>query len=174
MAAVAPAHLEAHTVNLEYGIVGNVMDADVEEDSRITLPNNKNPPTSGIRYEADSSTGEAGSASEDAADALDDEQEEEEGNVHADPVKLSKGRVESDDEVVEDDILDTESSSVDGDDSAKSSSDAESAVVEEWEGGSEGPEDASVEVANRNNCMSVFLSWFLIPHLIYLQFLWTR
>lgn len=158
MAAVAPAHLEAHTVNLEYGIVGNVMDAGVEEDSGITLPNTNNPPTSGIQYEADSSNGEAGSASEDAADALDDEQEgEEEEDDHADPVNLSKGRVESDDEVVEDDILDTESGSVEGDDSAKSSSDAESAVVEEWEGGSEGPEDASVEVANRNNCMSVFL-----------------
>ena len=161
MAAVAPAQLEAHTVNLEYSIVGNIMDAGVEEDSGITLPNNNNPPTSGIQYEADSSNGEARSASEDAADALDDEQEEEEEEEddHADPVNLSKGRVESDDEVVEDDIFDTESSSVEGDDSAKSSSDAESAVVEEWEGGSEGPEDASVEVANRNNCMSVFLLW---------------
>lgn len=149
MAAVAPAHLEAHTVNLEYSNAGSEVDTGMEEDTEITFPT-RNAPTNEIQYEVESSDGEAGSASEDAADALDNEEDEEDDG---EPVNLSKRRIESDDEVVEDDMLDVESSSAEEDDSSKSSSDAESAVVGEWEGGSEGPEDASVEVANRNNCV---------------------
>lgn len=151
MAAVAPAQLDTRTVDLRYGAGDGEVDSKGDEDTRISFPI-RDTPASELQHKAESLSGESESASEDEADAIDKDEEEEEEDV-TEAVKLSNGRVESDEEVVEEDMLEAEASSVEGDDSAKSSSDAESAAVEEWDGGSEGPEDASVEVANRNNCM---------------------
>ena len=152
MAAVAPAQLDTRTVDLRYGAGDGEVNSKGDENRRISFPI-RDTPASELQHKAESFSGESESASEDEADAIDEEDEEEEEEDITEAVKLSNGRVESDEEVVEEDMLDAEASSVEGDDSEKSSSDAESAAVEEWDGGSEGPEDASVEVANRNNCM---------------------
>lgn len=155
MAAVAPARLEARTVNIAYGATSSDVDATGAEDADLDYPM-----TDMLAEEAqgplEGSDGDAESGSEVDGDNLDDEEDAEE------MVKLPTKRAESDDDVLEEDLSEPDASSGDDDhETDKSSSDAESAVSEKWEGGSEGAEDASVEVANRNNCMLVYPSIFL-------------
>ena len=154
MAAVAPAHLEARTVNIEYGATSSELDTTGAGDPDLDYPI-----ADALAEEAqdplEDSDGDAESGSEVDGDNLDDEEDAEE------IVKLPSRRVESDDEVMEEDLSEPDASSGDDDhETEKSSSDAESAVTEKWEGGSEGAEDASVEVANRNNCVLLYPSVF--------------
>lgn len=149
MAAVAPAHLEARTVNIEYGTTGHEVDATRVADPELeySMPHALAAET---QHLLEGSDGDAASGSEVEADNLDDEEDADE------VVKMPGRREESDDEVLEEDLSEPEASSGDDDqETNKSSSDAESAVTEKWEGASEGAEDASVEVANRNNCVLV-------------------
>ena len=152
MAAVAPAQLESRTVNIEYEIVNGEVDAEGEEDLEIDFTIGDDAPMSESQDQAEGSDRDTDSGSEEEMDNLDDEDDPEE------IVKVASRRKESDDEVVEEDLSEVEASSVENDhDTDKSSSDEESAVAE-WEGGSEGADNASVEVANRNNCVLVFMS----------------
>lgn len=152
MAAVAPAQLESRTVNIEYEIVNGEVDAEGEEDLEIGFTIGDDAPMSELQDQAEGSDRDTDSGSEVEMDNLDDEDDPEE------IVKVASRRKESDDEVVEEDLSEVEASSVENDhDTDKSSSDEESAVAE-WEGGSEGADNASVEVANRNNCVLVFMS----------------
>lgn len=152
MAAVAPAQLESRTVNIEYDIINSEVDAEGEEDADIDFTIG-DPPTSELQGQGSGSDEDTDSGSEVEIDNLEDEDDPEE------IVKVASRRKESDDEVIEEDLSEAEASSVENDhETDKSSSDEESAVAEEWEGGSEGADNASVEVANRNNCVLVFIS----------------
>lgn len=152
MAAVAPAQLESRTVNIEYDLGNGEVDAEGEEDPEIDFTMG-DAPASELQDHVEGSDGDTDSGSEVDIENLEDEDDPEE------IVKVASRRKESDDEVVEEDLSEVEASSVENDhDTDKSSSDEESAVAEEWEGGSEGADNASVEVANRNNCVLVFLS----------------
>lgn len=154
MAAVAPAHLESRIVNIEYDIVNNEVDAEGEEDHEVDFTMG-DALTSELQDQVEGSDGDTDSGSEVEMDHLEDEDDPEE------MVKVASRRKDSDDEVVEEDLSEAEASSVENDhDTDKSSSDEESAVAEEWEGGSEGADNASVEVANRNNCVLVSISPF--------------
>ena len=151
MAAVAPAQLEPRTVNIDYGIVNNEVDADGEEDIRVDFTVG-DAPTIELQDQIEGADGDTDSGSEVEMENLEDEDDPEE------MVKVASRRKESDDEVNEDDLSEVEACSVDNDhDTDKSSSDEESAVPE-WEGASEGADIVSVEVANRNNCVSVIIS----------------
>lgn len=147
MAAVAPAQLDAHNVNMEYRTAGSEVDADGDEENEISFPM-KNAPTSEIQEEMEISDGIAGCDNQEY-NVLRDKKDADTAPI------LPNGRVERDAEVFEEDLSELEEG--EDDSSGKSSSDGGSAAVEEWEGGSEGLEEASVEVANRNNCVSVSL-----------------
>lgn len=152
MAAVAPAQLESRTVNIEYDIINSEMDAEGEEDPEVDFTMG-DAPTSELQDQVGGSNGDTDSGSEVEMDNLEDEDDPEP------TVRVASRRKESDDEVIEEDLSEVEASSVENEhDTDKSSSDEESAVAEEWEGGSEGADNASVEVANRNNCVLVFIS----------------
>ncbi|MCJ1429551.1 hypothetical protein MMC29_007466, partial [Sticta canariensis] len=151
MAAVAPAQLEPRTVNIEYGIVNNEVDAEGEEDIGVDFTMG-DAPTIELQDQVEGSDGDTDSGSEVEMENLEDEEDPEE------MVKVASRRKESDDEVNEEDLSEVEASSVENDhDTDKSSSDEESAVPE-WEGASEGADNVSVEVANRNNCVLVIIS----------------
>lgn len=150
MAAVAPAQLEPRTVNIEYGIVHNEVDAEGGEDVGVDFTMG-NAPTIELQDQVEGSDGDTDSGSEVEMGNLEDEDDLEE------IVKVASRRKESDDEVNEEDLSEVEASSVENDhDTDKSSSDEESAVPE-WEGASEGADNVSVEVANRNNCVLVII-----------------
>lgn len=152
MAAVAPAQLESRTVNIEYDILNGEVDAEGEEDPGVDFTMG-DAPTSELQDQVEGLDGDTDSGSEVEIDNLEDDDDLEE------ITKVASRRKESDDEVIEEDLSEVEASSVEHDhDTDKSSSDEESVVAEEWEGGSEGADNASVEVANRNNCVLVFSS----------------
>lgn len=145
MAAVASAPLERAMDDIEYDVAGSDVDAEGEDDPEVDY---------------DMSRAVADELSEDAEGSdieltaeepeNDDEEDEEEHGVGA--VKIPKGEMlDSDEDVIIDDISET-SADID-DEPNKSSSEAESANGAEWEGESEGGEEAEAEVANRNNCM---------------------
>lgn len=149
MAAVAPARIEAHPSETAYPMDDGDLDAEGEEDSGNEYPIGTEPQSDAAVEDAEVSDG---APSEESEQEEEDDTEDEAPRKHR---KLSKGkkRAISDDEVVEGAEEDEDSSAADEDGSDKESSDAESAAVEEWEGGSEGGEDADVGIANRNNCM---------------------
>ena len=152
MAVVGPAQLNTTTENIEYDMTGSDVDAEGEDDPELEYPITDVPASEPI-----DAMEESDSAAEGDEVGADDEDEEEDNSENEDEavgaVKIPNGReVESDDDAMVEDGLE-ESSAADEDDSEKNSSDAESAAAEDWEGGSEGPENAEAEVATRNNCM---------------------
>lgn len=144
MAAVAPAQLERAMDDVAYDAAGSDIDAEGEDDPEVDY---------------DVSHGAVEELSEDAEGSdieplaeepeNDEEDDDEEHGVGA--VKIPKGETLDSDE---DAVIDISETSVDVDDEPnKSSSEAESANGAEWEGDSEGGEEAEGEVANRNNCV---------------------
>ncbi|KAL8961525.1 MAG: hypothetical protein Q9193_001934 [Seirophora villosa] len=135
----------------DYSLLGSDVDAEGEEDVEADFEDAAQP----------SEAVTQGDKSDEDAQMESEEEEEEDGDDEAasdlmQSVKKTSGRRarDSDNDAAMDDASEAESGSAeDEDESDKSSSDAESAAAGEWEGGSDGGEDASVEVANRNNCM---------------------
>ncbi|KAL8739678.1 MAG: hypothetical protein Q9190_007545, partial [Brigantiaea leucoxantha] len=167
MAAVAQQFMgRAAPASTDYTIPSSDADAEGEEDAEgeyeagLAQPNEA--PTQASENDQSNEDAQTQSeAEEDEEDEEDEEEEDEEEEEEAEKRKRLKRKkdIESDDEeaVVEDDEVEVSASSGDEEDeSEKSESDAESGAGAEWEGASDGGEDASVEVANRNNCMLVF------------------
>ncbi len=152
MAAVAPARLEAHPTDRPYAIDSGDMDAEGEEDPDMDFAMDEAPLQSKPAEETEVSDGAPAESSEEDEDGDEEDDEEE---LSAPSVKLDKGkrRAMSDEDVVENAEEVEESSAAEDEGSDKESTDAESAVAEDWEAGSEEGEDGEVEVANRNNCM---------------------
>ena len=80
------------------------------------------------------------------------EEDTEEGSARS-PVRIRRRAQETESDAEESASDAEESSAAEDDDSDKASTDAESVVAEQWEAASEGASGASVEVANRNNCV---------------------
>ncbi|KAL8710753.1 MAG: hypothetical protein Q9220_004771 [cf. Caloplaca sp. 1 TL-2023] len=164
MAAVAQSMMGRAAPTPNFALPGSDMDADGEEDADADFDMEEQAQTSEAVIDEDGSEEEEAHVDEEDGseeDAHVDEEEEEDDASEAASelsrtVQKSRGRRarKSDDEAVVDDASEAESNSVEDDEeSDKSSSEAESAAAPEWEGGSDGGEDASVEVANRNNCI---------------------
>ena len=145
MAAVAPAQLERAMDNIEYDVAGSDVDAEGEDDPEVDYDVS--------RVAADELSEDAeGSDIEPIAEEPENDDEDDEEGRGVGAVKIPKGEMlDSDDDVIIDDVSET-SANID-DEPNKSSSEAESANGAEWEGDSEGGEEAEAEVANRNNCM---------------------
>ncbi len=147
-AVVASPHVPTRNLDADYIMAGSDVDADGEDEAEVgyamgdvTLNDAEN--------EADHSDGDAAAGSEED----DDENMEPEDDDDDEAVPNGQADAESDDDAVVENMSEVEGSSAEeeADDSDKDSSDAESAAVEEWEGGS--ADDAEVEVATRNNCV---------------------
>lgn len=148
-AVIVPARLEAHTTDPPYNRDDGELDAEGEDDPDIEYP---------TQEKAQSEVAEDAEISDAVPREVTEEEEEDASEEVEKPRpsrRLSKGkqRATSDDEAVVSAEEEAESSAAEEEGSDKESSDAESAAVADWEGGSEGGEDAEVEVANRNNCM---------------------
>ncbi|KAL8729749.1 MAG: hypothetical protein Q9181_004894, partial [Wetmoreana brouardii] len=135
----------------DYTLAGSDADAEGEEDADADFEIDEEVPVSEAVTQADKSDddapGESDAEENDASDAASEVSEE---------VKKSSNRRarDSDEDAALDDASEAESSNADGDeDSDKDSSDGESVAAAEWEAGSDGGEDGSVGVANRNNCV---------------------
>ncbi|KAL8829904.1 MAG: hypothetical protein Q9191_001747 [Dirinaria sp. TL-2023a] len=150
MAAVAPARIEAHTSETAYPMDDGDLDAEGEEDPGIGYQIGTEPQSDAAAEDAEVSDG---APSEESEQEEEDDTDEDEAPQRQRKLSKAKKRVVSDDEVVEGAEEDEDSSAAEEDGSDKESSDAESAAAEEWEGGSEGGEDAEVGIANRNNCI---------------------
>ncbi|MCJ1259955.1 hypothetical protein MMC24_007794 [Lignoscripta atroalba] len=161
MAAVGPAQLDGGMETIDYDMAGSDLDAEGEDDLEVDYNMTDAPASEPADVVEDSDSvvdnDEVGEDDEDE-DAEDDEEDEVVGAV-----KLPNGHeAESDEDAIVGDGSDA-SSVAEDDDSDKSSSEAESAVAEEWEGGSEGPDEAEAEVATRNNCMYVWKCFTVGP-----------
>ena len=148
VAAVEATQLKSGNEELDYNMGDSDLDAEGEDDPEINYPVQQVRPNT---VEDDFELSEADAEVEE----LEDEEDDGEG-VGA--VKIPEGRaeLESDEEVELDDAASEEDDSAveaEEGDSDKDSSEAESDVEEGWEAASEGAEEASVEVSNRNNCM---------------------
>ncbi|KAL9015799.1 MAG: hypothetical protein Q9185_006813, partial [Variospora sp. 1 TL-2023] len=150
MAAVAQSLVGRSAPAPDYALLGSDVDAEGEEDIEADYEDAVQP--SEAVTQADKSYEDA---------QMESEEDEEDGDSEATSdvvqgVKKAGGRRarDSDNDVAMDDASEGGTGTAeDEDESDKSSSDAESAAAGEWEGGSDGGEDASVEVANRNNCI---------------------
>ncbi|KAL8699663.1 MAG: hypothetical protein Q9201_005870 [Fulgogasparrea decipioides] len=135
----------------DYTLAGSDVDAEGEEDADADFELDEEVQPSEAVTQADKSDddapGESDAEENDASDATSDVSE---------VVKKPRNRRarDSDDDAALDDVSEAESSNADGDeDSDKDSSNGESVAAAEWEAGSDGGEDGSVGVANRNNCV---------------------
>lgn len=153
MAAVAPVQLESRQEPVEFDVGGSDVDAEGEEDVEIDYSMAHTPAVENVAEEEHSNS----DGPEDQAGPNDNDEEEEDEEEFVGAVKIPNGHaVDSDEEAGDEDGSEVNEDSVDeddDDDSEKGSSSAESVAVEEWEGGTDGGEEAETEVANRNNCM---------------------
>jgi hypothetical protein len=153
MAAVAPAQMESRQEPVEYDVGASDVDAEGEEDVEIDYSMAHTPAVE-IAAEGEQSDSDE---PEEQGEPNDDGEEEEDEEDFVGAVKIPNGHaIDSDEEAGDEDGSEVNEDSVDEEDddnSDKSSSSAESVAVEEWEGGSDGGEEAEAEVANRNNCM---------------------
>lgn len=138
---------------MAYDAVGSDVDAEGDEESADEVL--AETPAAGANGEDEEEDEE-----DSDPDVELDSDEEEDDDVNEKPLVRSSARtrkrakdVESDTEEPASDA--EESSAAEDDDSDKVSSDAESVVAERWEAITEGASSASVEVANRNNCVYV-------------------
>lgn len=149
MAAVAQSLAGRAAPASDYPMLGGDVDAEGEEDAEADFDDDVQP--SAVVTHADKSDGDVQVESEeedDASEALVD--------ISKRAKKINARRIKENDieAALDDDVSEAEASSAeDEDESEKSSSDEESAAPPEWEAGSDGGEDGSIEVANRNNCM---------------------
>ena len=148
MAVVAPAQLQAHPVNREFNTIDDELDAQGEEDFEGDLP------VGGVSVSAVSAKIEGSDKGmQNEGKGKDDKPEKHDFTTTAakPPIEADGGNVDLGNQ----ELSEAERSDVEvNDDSSKgSSTDRESAAVEEWDGGSEGVEDAEAEIATRTNCM---------------------
>lgn len=147
MAALAPAPLMAHPVSVDYNPTSDDMDAEGEDDPEVEISM------------GNAIAGQIRDKIEEPDQLVRNSENNRKPEEYVDEEeKTSQRHVESDEDVVEDDLSKADESSAEEDkDFDKGSSDSESAVAQEWDGGSEGgDDDAEVGVANRNNCVLVF------------------
>ncbi|KAI4250242.1 MAG: hypothetical protein LQ352_005414 [Teloschistes flavicans] len=150
MAAVAQSLVGRAAPAPDYTIPWSDADAEGDEDAEADMEEEIQP---------NPSTKPADQSEEDAHG--EDEAGEDEGSEVAteasEPVKKLKSRraKDSDEDALAEDVSesDLDDSAKEDEDSDKSLSDEEDAAAPEWEGGSDGGEDASGEVATRNNCI---------------------
>ncbi|KAL9115620.1 MAG: hypothetical protein Q9187_007225, partial [Circinaria calcarea] len=144
MAAVAPAQLERAMDDVAYDAAGSDVDAEGEDDPEVYYDVSR-----GVVEEL--SEDAEGSDIEPIAEEPENDEEDDDEEHGVGAVKIPKGETLDSDE---DAVIDISETSIDVDDEPnKSSSEAESANGAEWEGDSEGGEEAEGEVANRNNCV---------------------
>lgn len=151
MAAVAQSLSGRAAPAPDYTLLGSDADAEGEEDAEGDYEMEAEAQRSEPVTQADKSDEDAHVYSEE-----EDDDEFDAASEVSDKVPRASGRRarNSDKDAALDDASEAEVSSAGDDDgSDKSSSEGESAAAPEWEGGSEGGEDGSVEVANRNNCV---------------------
>lgn len=149
--AAAPLRIETRAHIALHSTAGSDMDAEGDEDMEEEEHTEATPGAEVADEDAEGSdvSVEAGSEEDESGDEDDDVFEAVVQKPRR-PVRM----VDSDAESVEDGSDDQESSPVDDDaESDKDSSDEESVAAEPWEAGSEGAEEASVQLENRNNCM---------------------
>lgn len=140
---------------MAYDSVGSDVDAEGDEESADEV--NAETPAAGAIEEDEEDEEEDEEEDSDPDVELDSDEEEEE-DIGKKPSVRSSARTRKKAKDVESDVEESasdaeESSAAEDDDSDKASSDAESVVAEQWEAASEGASGASVEVANRNNCI---------------------
>ncbi|KAL8865269.1 MAG: hypothetical protein Q9174_006975, partial [Haloplaca sp. 1 TL-2023] len=148
MAAVAQSLVGRATPMPNYTMPGSDADAEGEEDAEADFEEEETHVIS--NKQATNSDAEAEVESEE------DDNDSAAGTDHDEAVKeprKRRARVSDNDVAVEDASSDESNSAEEEDESDQESSDQESAVAAQWEAGSEGGEDGSVEVANRNNCV---------------------
>ena len=143
MAAVAPAQLSNPVKALGYNLAGEDADAEGEDEEDYQTS---------AQAEDRMSIDSAFNANEGKDEG--NESDEDDAAVGAVKIPKKRARIDSDEDAVEEDQSeDQDSSGEDEDDSEKGSSDAESVVAGDWEGGSEGADNDETETANRNNCV---------------------
>ena len=149
-AVVASPQVATRNLDADYLVAGGNIDGDGEKEAQITYAMG-DVTMDDAENESSGSDGDAGEGSgEDEDENMEPEDDDDE------VVRIPNGQadVESDEDAVVENVSEVDGSSAEeeADDSDKdSSSDAESAIAREWEGGS--ADDAEVEVATRNNCV---------------------
>ncbi|KAL8726841.1 MAG: hypothetical protein Q9166_006457 [cf. Caloplaca sp. 2 TL-2023] len=131
----------------DYALLGSDADAEGEEDA-------EGDPELEEEFKPSEPITQVDQSDEDAH--AESEEEEDDASEVLQPKKRSRNRRtrDSDDDAVMEDASEAESGSdEDDDESDRSSSEEGSAAAPEWEGGSDGAEETSGEVANRNNCI---------------------
>ena len=143
MAAVAPAQMSNPMKGLGYNLAGDDIDADGEDEEDYQISTRAEDRMS-VDGAYDAAEGEDEGHESDGIDAA----------VGAVKIPRKRAHIDSDEDAVEEDHSEDQvSSGEEEEDSDKGSSDAESVVAGEWEGGSDGADDGETETANRNNCM---------------------
>ncbi|KAL8947692.1 MAG: hypothetical protein Q9222_006060, partial [Ikaeria aurantiellina] len=154
MAAVAQSMMGRAAPTPTFALPGSDVDAEGEEedaDADFEDVEEQTQAVEGIMHEDGSDEDAQADEEEEGDDAS--EAATEVSQIVQKP-RGRRARDSDDDEAVVDDASEAESNSAEDDEeSDKSSSEGESVAAPEWEGGSDGGEDASVEVANRNNCI---------------------
>ncbi|KAI4187031.1 MAG: hypothetical protein LQ346_005572, partial [Caloplaca aetnensis] len=137
----------------DYPMLGGDLDAEGEEDAEADFEEDFQP--SGAVTQADKSEYDAQIESEEEEEEDEDASEAStEVRKHAKKINARRIRDNDIEAALDDDDSEAEvSSAEDEDESEKSSSDEESAAAPEWEVGSDGGDNGSIEVANRNNCV---------------------
>ncbi|KAL9595359.1 MAG: hypothetical protein Q9219_006485 [cf. Caloplaca sp. 3 TL-2023] len=150
MAAVAQSLVGRAAPALDYTMLGNDADAEGEEDAEGDYEMEAEAQPSRAEMHADKSDQDVVVESEEEAEDESDAATDKNARV-----KRAGGRRrrDGDKDAALDDTSEAEISSEEDDESDKSLSEGESATAPEWEGGSDGGEDGSVEVATRNNCI---------------------
>lgn len=133
----------------DYPMLGSDVDAEGEEDAEA-----------GLEDDAQLSEAVAQAQKSDEDTEVESEEDEESGSEAASDVGKgivkatgTRARDSGKDAMLDDGSEAEATSAEDDDESEKSSSGEESAAPPEWEVGTDGGEDGSIEVANRNNCM---------------------
>lgn len=146
MATLAPAPLMARPVSVDYNPISDDMDAEGEDDPEVEISMGK------------AVAGQIQDKIEEPDQLVKNRENNQKAEEHVEDAEKSSQRHVESEEVIEDDLSKADESSAEEDrDFDKGSSGSESAVLQEWDGGSDGgDDDAEVEVANRNNCVLVF------------------
>jgi len=148
VAGVEATQLNSGNEELGYNMADSDLDAEGEDDPETNQPVQEVRPNT---VEDDFELSEVDAEGEE----LDDEEDDGEG-VGAVKIPDDRAELGSDADIELDDAASAEEDSAvedEEEDSDKDSSEADSDVEDGWEAASEGAEEASVEVSNRNNCM---------------------
>ncbi|KAL8899186.1 MAG: hypothetical protein Q9207_006328, partial [Kuettlingeria erythrocarpa] len=154
MAAVAESLAGRAAPASDYPMLGGDLDAEGEEDAEADLEEDFQP--NGAVTQADKLDYDAQVESEEEEEEEEEDASEASTEVRKHAKKINARRIRDNnvEAALDDDVSEGEvSSAEDEDESDKSSSDEESVAAPDWEAGSDGGEDGSIEVANRNNCV---------------------